>query len=173
MFVWGLEAGDDVRSGAMLATPLILCRTSSDSWTNRVNKAYNIHDVFYLFHRKKNICVILQIKKQQQQKSMSLLNMSLIENRWTSIVCVSVCVCVFVYPGKSLSTTTPKTTGGSTDSLFLWVTLNVQPRQALFLQTFSQKILKALWVLRVEKHYIKTVFTFTNLLTPLHSTITY
>lgn len=78
----------------MLATPLILCRTSSDSWTNRVNKAYNIHDVFYLFHRKKNICVILQIKKQQQQKSMSLLNMPLIEDHWTSIVCVSVCVCV-------------------------------------------------------------------------------
>lgn len=84
-------------------------------------------------------------------------------------MCICMCVCVFVYPGKSLSTTTPKTTGGSTDSLFLWVTLNVQLRQALFLQTFSQKILKALWVLRVEKHYIKTVFTFTDLLTPLHA----
>lgn len=34
-------------------------------------------------------------------------------------MCICMCVCVFVYPGKSLSTTTPKTTGGSTDSLFL------------------------------------------------------
>lgn len=32
---FGTEVDDDERSGGMLATPLILWRTSSDSWTGK------------------------------------------------------------------------------------------------------------------------------------------